>query len=373
LIPTEARLLSAFVIAFMAVLVLTPLAISLANRLQLWDHPLGYKAHAAPTPYLGGAAVVAGVVGGGLALGGEFVQFAPVLAAMLVLAAVGLVDDWRTLQPEPRLVVEGLAGALLWATGFGWDVAASAQVNLVLTVAWVVALVNAFNLMDNIDGATSTVAAVSCGGAMALAAGEPEVAVLAAALGGACLGFLRYNLARPARIFLGDGGSMPIGFVIAAILMSVPTDEAAPWTILVPATFVAGLPLMDTCLVIVSRRRRRVAVCQGGRDHTTHRLHKRLLCTRKLAGVLAIAQGLLCVAALVAFQGDVRTTLAAGGLFAAAGVVAVALLENPQWLGTIRRPTSQPAGGDLYPGLERSEPAVSAMLLTSSRTPLDNE
>src|SRR5215211_6712136 len=115
--PTEFRLLTGFVIAFAVVLVLTPIAISIANRLRLWDHPLGYKAHARPTPYLGGATVVAGVLAGGLALGGELVQFAPVLVAMVVLAAVGLVDDWRTLQPGPRLVVEALAGAYLWATG----------------------------------------------------------------------------------------------------------------------------------------------------------------------------------------------------------------------------------------------------------------
>jgi UDP-GlcNAc:undecaprenyl-phosphate/decaprenyl-phosphate GlcNAc-1-phosphate transferase len=331
LIPTEARLLSAFVIAFMAVLVLTPLAISLANRLQLWDHPLGYKAHAAPTPYLGGAAVVAGFLGGGLALGQDLLQFGPILAAMLVLAAVGLVDDWRTLQPEPRLVVEGLAGALLWATGFGWDVAASAQVNLVLTVAGVVALVNAFNLMDNIDGATSTVAAVSCGGATALAvvAGEPEVAVLAAALGGACLGFLRYNLARPARIFLGDGGSMPIGFLVAAGLMAIPATDGFGTAAVFAVVPLVGLVIFDTTLVVFSRLRRGAGLFTGGRDHLTHRLLATFGTPQSVALVLAGAQAALCAVGMVLYDSTIVTVFGVATAYVVLGAGTIVALEWP--------------------------------------------
>jgi UDP-GlcNAc:undecaprenyl-phosphate/decaprenyl-phosphate GlcNAc-1-phosphate transferase len=329
--PIELRLLAASLLACATVLLITPLAIRVANRFQLWDRPHGYKAHKAPTPYLGGAAVIAGFLAGAFALGGEVSQFAPVLAGALGLAAIGAIDDWRMVPPAPRLIAEALAAVGLWATGFGWSVAGSEAVNLGLTIAWVIGLVNALNLMDNIDGAATTVAAISAGGvaALALLAGEPEVAVLAVALLGACAAFLRYNLTGPARIFLGDGGSMPIGFIIAATLMATPAAGGMAWGALVPATLIAGLPIIDTALVIVSRSRRGVAICTGGRDHMTHRLLSDLSSPRHVAAVLALGQALLCGAGLVAFKGGTGTMIAAGFLFGAGALGAVILLESP--------------------------------------------
>src|SRR5207248_11415996 len=143
-----------------------------------------------------------------------------------------------------------------------------------LTVASVVIAVNAFNLMDNIDGACGSVTAVACAGTGALAAikGEWTIAALAFALSGACAGFLPFNLAGPARIFLGDGGSMPAGFLVAALVMATAWHGRGGDPAVVVGALLAGLPIFDAALVSYARIRRGVSVMTGGRDHLTHRL-----------------------------------------------------------------------------------------------------
>jgi len=157
------------------------------------------------------------------------------------------------------------------------------------------------------------------------------VAVLAVALAGACLGFLRYNLAAPARIFLGDGGSMPIGFLVAGLIMALPLGEQAGAHRLVAAVLLAGLPILDTTLVMISRQRAGVSFLQGGRDHLSHRLRSRLPSARAVALVLAAGQLVLCLLALgVAGLGDASIVLAWTILLSTAAA-AVALLESTAW------------------------------------------
>ena len=116
------------------------------------------------------------------------------------------------------MLAEFAAAFALWQADLGWLLFDESVLNLALTTLWVVGLVNAFNLMDNLDGAAGTVGGVSAAGVGVLAAtqGETAIAAMAFALAGACAGFLRFNLARPSRVFLGDGGSMPMGFLLAA-------------------------------------------------------------------------------------------------------------------------------------------------------------
>ena len=143
-----------------------------------------------------------------------------------------------------------------------------------LTALWVTGVVNAFNLMDNLDGAAASVAAVSalCLGVLGLIGDDLALAVIAFALSGALAGFLRYNLARPARIFLGDGGSMAIGFILAGGLMAAPMGKLSGFSSLIAAAVAVGLPAFDTLLVVLSRLRRGAPVFSGATDHTTHRL-----------------------------------------------------------------------------------------------------
>src|SRR4051812_42117760 len=134
------------------------------------------------------------------------------------MLALGTLDDRFPVAPRWRVLAEIGAGCAVSAAGLGWSVFGSEALDLLLTVAWVVGLCNAFNLMDNLDGAAGTVAGISAAGVgtLALAHDDPALAAFAFALAGACAGFLPHNLARPARIFLGDGGSLPIGFLVAA-------------------------------------------------------------------------------------------------------------------------------------------------------------
>ena len=251
-----------------------PLAIGIARHTNFYDQPAGYKAHARPTPYLGGTAVLAGVMLAALVFIGANTMTVTVLVGALVLLVVGTLDDRRTVRPSIRIAASGAVAVALWLGGGGWSFLGNDAANLVLTIVCVVGLVNAFNLMDNMDGAAVTVAAASGAGVTALAVigHDATLALLAVALVGACVGFLRYNLASPARIFLGDGGSMPIGFVLAAAVMSLPEMGGSGRLTLIPAALLVGLAIFDTTLVIVSRIRRRVRICLGARDHVTHRL-----------------------------------------------------------------------------------------------------
>ena len=218
----ELRLALAFAVGSGAALIIVPAAIWIAWRTDFLDRPVGYKKHARPTPCLGGPAVMLAFLPAALLLGGGASQFGVIVVCALGLSLVGAVDDRVGLGPLVRILAEIAAATALWSAGLAWDVSQSEMVNLAAAIFWVVGVVNAFNLMDNLDGAAGTVGGVSAAGAGALAAVEGDLllAALAFSLSGACAGFLPFNLAQPARVFLGDGGSMPIGFVVAAVVMS---------------------------------------------------------------------------------------------------------------------------------------------------------
>ena len=319
----------AFALAAILVLALTPLAARAAVRTGFMDHPVGYKEHGRATPYLGGAAVMMAFLVPAVLWGGLSGRFLAVGLGAAALWIVGTIDDRVNLSPWPRVAVEALAGAGLWIGDLGWTVFPSEVLNLLLTVLWVVAVVNAFNLMDNLDGASGTVAAaVAAGiGAFALGHDDPALASLAWALAGACVGFLRYNLARPSRIFLGDGGSMPIGFIAAAGAIAAPQLLDLGAGAVPSAALLVGLVILDTTLVVVSRRRRGVPLLTGGRDHLTHRLLAMTGSPQAVAAMLATLQLALCAVALTASEAgrDAILWTAAGTLVI--GIAVITVLE----------------------------------------------
>lgn len=323
----------AFLLAGAGSLALTPVAISLARRLGFYDRPAGYKAHASPTPYLGGAAVVAATLLAAAAFPDRLASLGAIAALVAALWALGTLDDARGLGPGTRLAVEALAGAGLYAAGVGWPAFGSEAANLALTIVFTVGVVNACNLMDNSDGAcaaTAAAAAVALGAGIA-AGGDRALAALTFSLAGACAGFLRHNLASPSRIFLGDGGSMPVGLLLAAAVMSLPGAGGLGFALLPVAVVLAGLPAFDTALVIVSRRRRGAPVLSGGNDHLAHRLRAWLGSSRRAAAALAAGQLLVVGAGVVlAALPAVPATLGSIALICAA-VAAIALLELPGW------------------------------------------
>jgi len=323
------RLELAFVVACGAALLLTPATIAIARRTGFYDVPVGYKGHLNPTPYLGGAAVVTALILSATLFGHAASAFWPIVAGALVLWGLGTLDDRIAIGPLPRLAIEVAVAGGLFAAGAGWSVFSSDVLNLALTVVFVAGVVNAYNLMDNMDGATGAVALVSAAilGMLAAAHGDAALGAIALALAGACAGFLPFNLASPSRIFLGDGGSMPIGFMIAATIMSLPASGRLSWALIPLAVVLVGLPALDTALVIVSRKRRGVGICTGGRDHLTHRLRARLGTPRRVAMALATGQAFLCGAGAVLFEFEGSIAAAGSITLILGGVAVVALLE----------------------------------------------
>jgi UDP-GlcNAc:undecaprenyl-phosphate GlcNAc-1-phosphate transferase len=328
-LPIEAAML-ALVVGGVSALAAVPVAAAVARRTGFLDQPRGYKQHDRPTPYLGGSAVLLAFVVCALAFGDGTGRFLPVLVGAGALWAVGTIDDRVNLSPWLRVGATVAAGAGLWATDRGWDVLPASGLDLVLTVLWVLGLVNAFNLMDNLDGAAASVAAAASLGIGVFALANDDVALAAVSLGlvGACLGFLRFNLAGPARIFLGDGGSMPIGFIVAAMAIAAPRVEDLGGAAVLAAAMLVGLVILDTTLVVVSRRRRGVTLMTGGRDHLTHRLLTVVGSARRVAATLAGLQLVLCALALTAASLGVGAVVGVATVAAIAGLGAIAALER---------------------------------------------
>jgi UDP-N-acetylmuramyl pentapeptide phosphotransferase/UDP-N-acetylglucosamine-1-phosphate transferase len=344
-VPLPLQLLTSLTLALGMVYVATPFAIRLADQLQFYDHPVGYKGHGAPTPYLGGAAVIAGFAAVLLLWSTDWQRTAPLLAGTALLWALGTVDDRRTLTPALRIVVELALAAGLWALDLGWNLGHGAALDLALTAFWLVAVINAFNFFDNMDGAASSMAAVVAAGVagLGLVEGDAWLTVAAAALCGACLGFLPHNLfSSPARIFLGDGGSMPIGFAIGALAMIGTAGAAAEWQSLAMGLLLVGVPALDTTLVIVSRLRQGIPILTGGRDHMTHRTLQRVRTARSVALVLGGAQALVSALALLAIGAGTVSIVAAVALYVGAACVAIVVFDTRLRAAPAERP-AQPA------------------------------
>jgi UDP-N-acetylmuramyl pentapeptide phosphotransferase/UDP-N-acetylglucosamine-1-phosphate transferase len=304
-------------------LVLNRAMLRLAPRLGLMDQPGARRIHATPIPRAGGIAIWLSfmvVIAGGLASGlfgsGRNLSWswlAAFAAGSLVLMAAGVLDDRKGLPPLVKLAAHGLAPAVFFLlnpvqTGLfpntwpvGWDFA--------LFVVWVVVLINAFNLIDGLDGLCGGLAAVAtlALAGIALVNDRADAAMLLLVMGGAILGFLKYNL-NPARIFLGDAGSMLMGFFIATAATDAVGRKAVLGIILLPIA-VAGVPLLDVLLAIWRRGARRLmkqlrgetmtgGIFDADRDHLHHRLLDSGGSQRRVALIL---QGVSVVVAVFAF------------------------------------------------------------------------
>jgi UDP-GlcNAc:undecaprenyl-phosphate GlcNAc-1-phosphate transferase len=268
-----------FAVTVALTLFLTPLALRIALRRQILDHPSEIKTQDAAVPYLGGAAILLAftivVLVAALARPPEsgFDQFAIMLGLATLLGAVGLADDLRGLTPWLRLAVEIGAGLVIWGTPAGAELFTNDVLNLVVTVAWIVGITNAVNLLDNMDGLSAGVAAIAAFFVFVLAAdgGQFLVATFAIALAGCAVGFLRSNF-HPARIYMGDAGALFIGFLLAVLCLKLRFPDAPKNVGLFVPVLILGIPLFDTTLVTVNRLLHRRSPVMGARDHTSHRL-----------------------------------------------------------------------------------------------------
>jgi UDP-GlcNAc:undecaprenyl-phosphate/decaprenyl-phosphate GlcNAc-1-phosphate transferase len=330
----------------------TPVAMRVANGTDFLDRPRGYRRHDAPTPLLGGAAVLVAFLVAALVVGGAGGRLAALLACAAVMWLVGTIDDRIAVAPAFRVLAEVGAAIVLYEVGLGWDIGRADGVQVILTVVWVIGLVNAFNLMDNMDGACATVAC-ACGagiGTLAAVHAEAAIAGMAFAISGACGGFLRYNLARPAKIFLGDGGSMPVGLLVAGLAMATARHLDLADSSLLVAALLVGVPMLDTALVSVSRLRRRVTLVTGGRDHLTHRLLLRLGSPRAVAAHLALLQLALCGAAIGGEELGSAAVYPIAAVAVAAGIAAISVLDSSAWRPPGIAVGAQPATAAASPG-----------------------
>jgi UDP-GlcNAc:undecaprenyl-phosphate GlcNAc-1-phosphate transferase len=250
----------------------------LAFRRNLLDHPGGHKSHDTAVPYLGGVAIVATfslmVIGISLVWppNSGLGELLVVLAMAVFLALVGLVDDVRQVPPLWRIVAEIVAAVVIWSVGTGVIVTTSEPVNMGLTVLWFVGITNAFNLLDNMDGLAAGIAAIASLTIFAIATtnGQFLVAGLAVGLAGCTVGFLRHNF-HPARIYMGDGGSLFIGFLVAYLGIKLQFQGGRLLSALVPV-LVCSVAIFDTTLVTISRLATGRSPFLGGQDHVSHRL-----------------------------------------------------------------------------------------------------
>jgi UDP-GlcNAc:undecaprenyl-phosphate GlcNAc-1-phosphate transferase len=299
--PREAavRYAASFTVAFVATLVLTPAAGRLARRWGILDQPTAQKFHGTATPYLGGLSVAIGLLAVGAVTAGASGQVVTIMICALAISALGFVDDWRTVGPMVKVVVESGAGMALWAVGVRAGLFGVAPLDFVLTVAWVVVVTNAMNILDNMDGIASGVSALAALTFFVIAAqrGDFLVGSFALAVAGASLGFLRYNYP-PAKIFLGDGGSLLLGFLLSAMALKldlVGVDGLIRGTV---AILVMAVPLFDMTLVVISRLRGRRPIYIGGTDHSAHRMARLGWSHRRVAATLYLVQGLCCAVAV---------------------------------------------------------------------------
>ena len=327
--------LAAFVVAGLVSLVLTPLAIRSALRLGVLDRPSEHKSHVTPTPYLGGVAIVLAVtlsIALAAVVRGEtsatLSQLLGILAIALGMAAMGLVDDLRGLPVILRFGVQLLAGIGLWGLDVRVDLTGEPLIDLPLTVVWTVGITNAMNLLDNMDGLSASTATIASlwFGAIALINGQFLVAALAFAVAGAAAGFLRDNRP-PARIYMGDAGSLFLGVMLAALGMLLSLDRGMLVTAAVPV-LILTVPVLDTALVSVARIRHGISPFQGGRDHTSHRLVRIGLPVPVAVGIIALASLAHGWVALLVFRIDRLSALLLLGLTALFDLFFFALLAK---------------------------------------------
>jgi UDP-GlcNAc:undecaprenyl-phosphate/decaprenyl-phosphate GlcNAc-1-phosphate transferase len=256
-------LLSSVVALLVTLALLWPLR-KLALRFGILDDPGPRKVHTDPVPYLGGVAMLGGL---GAAMLWLRPEWRSVVILLATITAIGLVDDIRYLPVWVKLAGEVTVACAAVALGFSWHLSESAGLNAGFSVLWIVGLTNSFNLLDNMDGLASTVAAVSL---IAIASLVHTSAVFAAPLAGAAIGFLLIN--RPtAKMYMGDGGSLMLGFGVALCSISAANSAHGLHSavlLILPVT----VALFDTSLVIVSRLLTGRPVQLGGKDHFSHRL-----------------------------------------------------------------------------------------------------
>ncbi len=299
--PFSSVNLFALAVSVALALIFTPLVRAVARRLGMVAKPKTDRWHKKPTAMLGGVAIWLSVVI-------SFLVFLPdttygwrILIASTFLFLVGLVDDILHIKPYQKLVGQIMAAAYVTYYGLSLPWTSSVSVNMALTIFWLIGITNALNLLDNMDGLAAGIGIIASAflGLSFVTTGQFTEALMLLTFAGALLGFLVYN-SNPASIFMGDCGSLFVGFLLAsAALVNVSGGRSRSFLpVLAVPILVLFIPIFDTTFVTILRKLSGRAASQGGRDHTSHRLVALGLSERRAVWMLyglAALSGLLAV------------------------------------------------------------------------------
>ena len=290
---------------------LTPMIRALAVQMGWLDHPTTrVKTHTVPTPVLGGVAIWLAFAATLAALRfwtnfptGTLHRLRSILAGGGIIFLLGVVDDLRKphgLDYRVKFMVQFLAAALLMHYGIRIRFITPNYVAAALTIVWVVGITNAMNIIDIMDGLTATQAAVASLAFLLIALPSEEIYVnlTAAALLGAALGFLPWNLSSRRKIFMGDGGALFIGFVLAAMSMGTEYSRKNPLGVYAPI-FILLVPIFDVAYVMIVRMLKGHSPFRGSKDHFALRLEALGLTRRQIVILSALSSGMLSVFALL--------------------------------------------------------------------------
>ena len=257
--------------------------------------------HSKPTPKLGGIGIFAGFCASILIFRELDAETWIIFAGAVMMFALGIWDDLRELSPPTKLIGQILAAALVIFGGYQIEFFNIELLNILLTFVWLIGITNAINLLDNMDGLAGGISLIVAGFLSFFffqARGQESFLFFALALAGGILGFLVFNFP-PAKIFMGDSGSLFIGFLLASLAVARRTSASNVFAVLGIPTLLFLIPIIDTGLVTITRILRGQSPAQGGRDHTSHRLVAFGLTERQTALVLysiAIISGIFSTA-----------------------------------------------------------------------------
>ena len=286
-----------FVISYVLVGLLTPLMRKIAIAQGVLDRPnSAHKSHKQSVPYLGGVAIIIGVVlVSYLALisskftWNNFWLATSVLGPAVAMGLVGLWDDLKSLNPLPRFIGQSIAGIvvafiLILNDNIGNPIGITV-LDAAITVIWIVGICNSINFFDNLDGGAAGTVAITAISLtyLAITGDQYFIAALSVVVAGSTLGFLIWNRT-PARIYMGDAGALFLGVLIATLTVRFkPSTENSISSFAIPILLLA-IPILDTTVAVFSRIRRNVSPFQGGKDHLSHRLVRYGL-SRKVSAV----------------------------------------------------------------------------------------
>ena len=283
----------AFAVAMIVALLTTPAVILLAKKTGAMDAPNARKVHKKPIPRIGGLAIYAGFLASIIFVAAKFGLDKEMIRETIgltlsgsLIVTVGLVDDYKNLPAKVKLLGQICAAALLvigfnvridfvtdpFGDYFYFDNFPIPYLATIVTMFWLVGLTNTVNLIDGLDGLAAGVASIASFTILLIALEQNLilVAIMTAALAGAAVGFLKYNF-HPAQIFMGDTGSMFLGFMLAGISVTGAVKSVATIALIVPI-FALGLPILDTTFAIVRRVRGGVPIFKPDKGHLHHRL-----------------------------------------------------------------------------------------------------